>query len=570
LPRADGRNWSLAEDCKNAPAVVVIFLGIECPVSNKYLPTLTALHRRYSPKGVVFVAVNSNQQDDAPSVARHARKYAIPFPVVKDNGSTVADRFLADRVPEAFLLDGNRTVRYRGRIDDQFGRGVERSRPTSNELRDAIDSVLAGTTVAHPVTDVAGCPISRPTKSKTTAATNGERITYTKHVARIIQRNCQYCHRPGESAPFKLMTYKDAAAWADAIREVVVERRMPPWFADPAHGRFANDRRLSDADFSSLLTWIDQGCVEGDAAHLPPPRKYVEGWGIGTPDEIITMNKEFHVPAQAPKGGVPYKYVLAGKPFAQDRWVQAAELRPGNRSVLHHVIAYALRPGKIRLQEDNQLDDQLGQKLFNGLMEDGVAEAVGSFVPGDQVTQYPAGLARRIPKGSQLVFELHYTPNGQECTDRSSLGLIYSKAPPRHEVSDDLAINWQFAIPPGAARHRVVASSRRFDRDIVLLSMTPHMHLRGRSFEYRLVQPDGKEEVLLSVPTYDFNWQLTYILAQPRRLPKGASIKCTAFYDNSAANLNNPVPSKLVTWGDQSWDEMMIGYFECYNAAPGH
>ena len=428
---ASGTKWSLIENARDARAVVVVFLGTECPVSNAYVPILAALHRLYSPKGVVFVGINSNQQDDATAVAKHAKEYALPFPVLKDGGATVADRLRAERVPEAFVLDGNRTVRYRGRIDDQFGKGIKRPQAGHNELRDAIDAVLSAKTVAHAVTEVAGCPISRSTAGKRVSL-KGEPVFYAKHVARIIQRHCQECHRPGEAAPFQLMNYRDAVAWAEAIREVVTERRMPPWFADPAHGKFVNDRRLSDGDLATLVKWVDLGCAEGDPADLPPPRKFVQGWGIGKPDEIITMNMEFHVPAQAPPGGIAYKYVLVGKPFTEDKWVQAAEVRPGNRAVLHHVIAYVVKPGKVPLPKGNQLDDDVGRRLFNNPADDDPdsPDAVASFVPGDQVTQYPAGLARRITKGSQLIFEVHYTPNGKEGTDRSSVGLVYAKRRP--------------------------------------------------------------------------------------------------------------------------------------------
>ncbi len=257
------RNGRWSTNGRNARAVVVVFLGTECPVSNAYVPILAALHRLYSPKGVVFVGINSNQQDDATAVAKHSKEYALPFPVLKDDGATVADRFRAERVPEAFVLDGNRTVRYRGRIDDQFGKGIKRPKAGHNDLRDAVDAVLSGKTVARAVTEVAGCPISRSTAGKRVSL-KGEPVFYTKHVARVIQRHCQECHRPGEAAPFQLMNYGDAVAWAEAMREAVTERRMPPWFADPAHGKFANDRRLSDADLATLVKWVDQGCAEGD------------------------------------------------------------------------------------------------------------------------------------------------------------------------------------------------------------------------------------------------------------------------------------------------------------------
>jgi thiol-disulfide isomerase/thioredoxin len=564
---AGGPVWSLVQETRDAKAVVVLFLGTECPVNNAYAPVLASLHETYGPKGVVFVAVNSNQQDDAAAVAKHAREFAIPFPVLKDAGATIADRFHAERTPEAFVLDGSMTVRYRGRIDDQFGIGVKRPKASRQDLVEAINDVLAGKTVAQPSTGAVGCPISRPARPK--APTGGSSVTYCKEIAPLIQKHCQGCHRPGEIGPFPLMTFADAAAWSEAIREAATDGRMPPWHADPAHGKFANDRRLSDSERANLLAWIDQGCAEGRAADLPAPREYVTGWGIGKPDEVITMNKEVEVPARAPRGGLAYKYILAGKPFTEDRWVRAAEVRPGNRAVVHHINVYVLRPGRKALPDGDELSEKLGKQLFEDPSADKMKDIpeLVSYTPGDQLFELPPGMAKFIPKGSRLVFELHYVPNGKPLTDRSSIGLTYAKEPPRHEVFGGLAVNWMFLIPPNAADHKVTATFR-IDQDCVLLSMSPHMHLRGKSFDFRLLLPDGKQETLLMVPKYDFGWQTNYILAEPRRVPKGSRLICTAHFDNSPANPNNPNPRALVTWGDQTWDEMMLGYFDYYLADP--
>jgi peroxiredoxin len=565
LPRAGGGDWSLVKETTDAKAVVVLFLGTECPVNNAYAPVLAAMHAAYKPKGVVFVAVNSNQQDEMAAVARHAKEFGLPFPVLKDEEAAVADKFHAERTPEAFVLDGSLTVRYRGRIDDQYQQGVKRAKPTRQDLIEAINEVLAGKEVTQPVTKVAGCPISRPSRTKAVAA--GPAVTYCKDVAPILQKSCQGCHRPGEIGPFPLMTYADAAAWAGAIGEAVSDGRMPPWHADPAHGKFANDRRLSDTEKSTLLAWVNQGCPEGRSSDLPPAREFVAGWDIGKPDEVIATNKEVEVPARAPRGGLPYKYVLAGKPFAEDRWVRAAEVRPGNRSVVHHINVYILRPGHKALPPGDELDERLGKKLFEDPSADKMKDIpeLVSYTPGDQFFELPTGMAKRIPKGSRLVFEMHYVPNGKPWTDRSSIGLVYAKEPPKHEVFGGIAVNWLFLIPPGATDHKVSATFK-FEEESVLLSMTPHMHLRGKSFEFCLVTPDGKREVLLSVPKYDFGWQENYLLAEPRRVPKGSRMECTAVYDNSAANPNNPNPKALVIWGDQSWDEMMLGYFDYYVA----
>ena len=566
---SDGGPWSLSKETQNAKAVVILFLGTECPVSNAYVPTLAALHQKYAPRGVVFVGVNSNHQDDGPAIARHAREFAIPFAVLQDADLAVADRLQARRVPEAFVLDGSLTVRYRGRIDDQIGKDVRRSRATRNDLAEALAEVLAGQPVSRPVTEVVGCPITRPAKARPAAA-GSERVTYCRQVARILQANCQMCHQPGEAGPFPLLTYHDAADWAEAIGEAVRERRMPPWHADPAHGTFANDRRLCDADRAALQAWLDQGCPEGDPADLPAPRRYTPGWCIGQPDEVIAMNQEVAVPAQAPRGGLPYKYVLAGKPFAQERWVCAAEVRPGDRNLVHHINVYVLRPGKKAVPPGDELNERLGKRLF----EDPSAESLkatpelASYAPGDFLFELPPGMAKRIPRGSQLVFELHYVPNGKASGDHTRIGLKYLDGPPEHEVMNGIAVCWSFLIPPGAANHRVTATTT-FDRNSVLLSLSPHMHLRGKSFEYTLVRPDGTREVLLSVPKYDFNWQSTYVLARPIPVPARSKLECTAVYDNSSANLNNPNPWAFVHWGDQSWDEMMLGYFEYYHAKGG-
>jgi thiol-disulfide isomerase/thioredoxin len=563
---ATGRRWSLAQETQNARAVVVVFLGTQCPVNNSYVPTLIALYREYSPKGVVFLGVNSNQLEDVAAVAKHANEFGIPFPVLKDDGAAIADRFRAERVPEAFVLDGSLAVRYRGRIDDQYGKGVKRAKANRHDLAEAVGEVLAGKEVTRPIAEVVGCPISRPAKPKASAA-GAPAITYCNQVARILQTHCQTCHRPGEVGPFQLMTYRDAEAWAGAIREAVNERRMPPWHADPAHGQFANDRRLSDADVRALLAWIDAGCPEGDATDLPPPRRYTPGWSVGQPDEIISLNKEITVPAQAPRGGMAYKYVLAGQPFTEERWVRAAEVRPGNRSVVHHINVYILRPGGRKLPSEDELDESLGKALFERPSADDLRDIpeLASYTPGDEFFELRAGMAKRIPKGSRLVFELHYVPNGREWKDRSSIGLFYTKEPPRHEVFGGLAVNWLFLIPPNASDHRVTATAR-FDQDSVILSLSPHMHLRGKRFDFCLVLPDGKRETLLSVPNYDFSWQTNYILAEPRRVPKGSKLQCTAHYDNSSANPNNPNPKAFVIWGDQTWDEMMLGYFDYYHA----
>jgi peroxiredoxin len=539
-----GKDWSLAA-VKDRKAVVVLFLGTECPINNAYLPRLAELSRQYEAKAVQFVAINANRQDSPDAVAEHARKNGLPFPVLKDGGNVVADRFGAERTPEAFVLDAERVVRYRGRIDDQFGVGYRRPRPTRNDLAEGLDEVVAGKPVTRPQTPVAGCYIARVARPKA-----GATVTYSHDVAPILRKNCQDCHRPGQIGPMALLSYEDAAAWSETIGDVIRERRMPPWLADPRHGHFANDRSLAEADRETLLAWVRQGCPEGDRKDLPPPPEFASDWAIGKPDAVFTMPREFKVPGQAPRGGVPYQKFVVQTDFKDDMWVQAAEARPGNRAVVHHILVYVINPSRGR----QRTPDGIGEGMLV------------AYAPGDMPLRLEPGRAKKIPRGSVLVFQMHYTPNGTEQTDRSSVGLVFAKEAPKVEVRTRAIAHQFFAIPAGEKDHEVRSSSV-FRDDALLLEFFPHMHLRGKSFEYRAVYPDGKSEVLLSVPRWDFGWQTTYRLAEPLRLPAGSRIECTAHFDNSPDNANNPDPSKVVTWGDQTWEEMMIGFVD-YSVTP--
>jgi peroxiredoxin/mono/diheme cytochrome c family protein len=520
---------------KDKKAVVVVFAGTECPINNQYMARLSELHKVYADRGVQFLMINSNRQDTAERVAEHAKQYAIPFPVLKDEGNRVADLFGAQRTPEAFVLDASGKIRYQGRIDDQYGNLYKRPAPTRRDLVIALDEVLEGKTVTQPTTTVAGCIISRTPKGKTDGP-----VTYSKQIAHILQNNCQECHRPGQIGPMALLTYDDASAWAETIREVIQEGRMPPWFADPHYGKFSNDRRLSKEDREALLTWIDQGCPKGDDSDLPPPREFVPGWTIGKPDAVFSMEEEFEVPATAPRTGVPYKYFSVETNFKEDKWVERAQAIEGNRAVVHHIVVFVVGPGQ----------------KFNPEKEGRVL--VGT-APGDMPLLLQPGLAKKVPAGARLVFQMHYTPNGTAQKDRSSVGMIFAKEPPQRQVYSLPVLNPRFAIPAGEENYKV-ESEWTFREDAQILGFMPHMHLRGKDFRYEVICPDGKTETLLSVPHYNFNWQSTYRLAEPKAVPKGSKIHCIAHYDNSAKNPNNPDPTRAVIWGDQTWEEMMIGW----------
>jgi peroxiredoxin/mono/diheme cytochrome c family protein len=527
-------------DFKAKKAIVVIFIGTECPINNAFMPRLAALHKEYADKGVQFLAINANSQDTPARIAAHAKEHGIPFPVLKDTGNVVADQFGAKRTPEAFVLSPEGKVLYQGRIDDQFGVNFKRAAPTRRDLAEALDEVLAGKSVSKPTTEVAGCLIARAVTPKAEGT-----ITYARHVAPILQKNCQECHRPGQVGPMALLTYDDARAWSDTIKEVITEGRMPPWHADPRFGHFSNDRSLSKADRATLLGWIEQGCPQGNPKDAPPPREFAQGWVIGKPDVVFTMQEAFTVPAKV-EGGIRYQHFIVPTKFTEDMWVQAAEAKPGNRAVVHHIIVFVMPPGmrRERLHEDS---------IGNGFL-------VG-YAPGDMPAVFPAGTAKKIPKGAMLVFQMHYTPNGVEQDDRSSVGLIFTKEPPQREARTRSIDQRRFLIPPGDSNYEV-KSATTFTKDAELLSLMPHMHLRGKDFEYQVVYPDGKRETLLRVPRYDFNWQSNYRLEKPLPLPAGTRIECTAHFDNSKDNPNNPDPKAAVRWGEQTWEEMMIGFVD--------
>lgn len=522
------------KDLAESQLVVAAFVGCECPLAKLYAPRLAKLAEEFGPRGVAFLAIDANSQDSLAEIAAYAQAHKITFPVLKDAGNAVADQMGAVRTPEVFVLDRERTIRYWGRIDDQYVVGRQRPAPTREDLRLALEELLAGKAPSVAETAAIGCHIGRVPKQTPTGD-----VTYSNQIARLLQKRCVECHRAGEIAPFPLTSYEEVVGWGETIREVVQEGRMPPWFANPDYGHFANDARLSDEEKQLVYDWLDNGSPEGNPADLPAPAQFTVGWQIPEPDEVFYIKDEpYDVPAE---GVVAYQYFKVDPGFKEDRWIKAAEARPDNRGVVHHIVAFFVPPGA---------------KLGGGQRG-----AMIGYAPGMPPSRFPEGTAMLVPAGSQLIFQLHYTPNGSPQQDRSSVGLVYADpSEVKQRVGGGNAPNRFFEIPPGDDNYEVV-SQHRFDKDVLLLNLTPHMHLRGKSFRYEAEYPDGKREILLDIPHYDFNWQLRYQLAVPKVLPKGTTLHCTAHYDNSANNLANPDPTKPVRWGDQTWEEMMIGYF---------
>lgn len=381
--------------------------------------------------------------------------------------------------------------------------------------------------------------------------------TFHKDIQPILQRSCQECHRPGEAGPMSLLTYDQVRPWAKAIKQTVALKKMPPWFAEPGIGKFHNERKLTDSEIATFASWADAGGPSGNVNEAPKAKQWIEGWNIGTPDLVIDMPQAVEVPAA---GTVEYTYMIIPTGFTEDRWIERAEVRPGNRAVTHHVIAFLRSPGSKWFADHERGVPFIPKKGGNG-EGGGAAELLVGYAPGLPAAILEPGQARLVKAGSDIILQLHYTANGKVATDLSKVGLVFAKEPPKQRVMTINAMNTRFAIPPQAENHPV-ESQLTLHAETQLVSMMPHMHLRGKDFEYRAVYPTGEKETLLRVPKYDFNWQLYYYVDGVKTLPKGTRIECTAHYDNSANNPANPDPKAEVKWGDQSWEEMMIGWFD--------
>ena len=396
--------------------------------------------------------------------------------------------------------------------------------------------------------------------------------TFSKDVAPILQKHCQECHRPGEIGPMPLLSYAEARPWAKSIKEAVVSRRMPPWHADSHVGKFSNDRSLTQAEINTLVGWVDGGVPQGNAQDAPPAREFTDGWQIGKPDLVLDTGVDFQVPAQ---GTIEYTHFVVPTGFTEDKWIKEIEVRPGNKAVVHHVVLYA-RPKGSQFMADakpgvpyvpanagrapQQRPPQSDRANLYGI-NGGAYEMAAVYVPGGIAYHTLPGQARLIPAGADLIFEIHYTANGKDGVDRSKVGMIFAKEPPKERVVNAFLMNQTLRIPPGEGNHRVDGKVT-LQQDTALQSLFPHMHLRGKAFEYTATFPNGETRTLLKVPQYNFNWQLTYYLDQPLALPAGTQLTATAYYDNSANNKYNPDPAKEVYWGDQSWEEMLAGFVD--------
>lgn len=511
-------------------AFVLVFTNTSCPLAQKYLPTLTALEKEYRTKGVQFASLNAAEDDTVIAVATQSVKYDVEFPMLKDFGGRCAKALGATRTPEAVVLDADHKLVYRGRIDDQYRLGGTRKEPLARELKDAIEAVLAGKKVETPETEVDGCPITfakpRPAKE----------VTFAEHVAPILKARCWECHKAGGSAPFALVTHKQAAARADAILETITDQRMPPWFAAHEFGPFVNRRGMTDDEKATIADWVKAGAPAGDLAKAPAaPPEPKDKWLIGTPD-LVLDSLEIELPAT---GDVPYKYAILPHHFAEDTWVQGVQIVGDNPRVLHHAnLAFAGL--KVGFSEEN---------------------FITGYVPGGEPMNLDSGVGFMIPKGSFLALQIHFVTSGKPEKCKVSVGLRY----PREVIQSRLKVlqlfDTRFAIPPGAPAHKVRAS-KTLDTDVIGVGLFSHMHLRGKDMTFTAHTPDGTRDELLVIANYNFEWQVPYRWEPgKKRIPKGTRLECVARFDNSAFNPYNPNPKATVRNGPQTHHEMMYGFF---------
>ncbi len=375
--------------------------------------------------------------------------------------------------------------------------------------------------------------------------------TFYKDVVPILQNKCQSCHRLGEGAPMPLVTYEQSRPWAKKIAAAVEMRMMPPWFADPRYGRFANDPSLSEEQIATIAAWAKAGGPAGDARDAPTPRAWSEGWSIPQPDLVVKMAKPVLVPA---RGEVEYTYEIVPTHFTEDKWVQMAEVRPSSAAHVHHAVVYIRPPDSAWLRHAPVGEPFTASTLTDAEERRQAHETTSDlllvYAPGSAPDRWADGMAKFVPAGSDLVFQMHYTTNGEAASDETSVGLVFAKSPPKQRVITLQLNNHALLIPPGAEDFRVEVQGT-LPNDATLLSLFPHMHLRGKRFEYDIVHEDGSVETLLRV-NYHFHWQLSYRLAEPRVLKAGTKLRAVAWYDNSKNNPHNPDPEKMVTWGDQT------------------
>jgi peroxiredoxin len=560
LPSAEGGQVSVAS-LRGSQATVFVFLSCECPISNGYVPTLNELATKFSPQGVAFVGLNPNVGQSLKEIDTHRREYRISFPVLKDAGAGVAERFGVKTCPEVCVLDAAGRVRYAGRIDDRYARrGGAASEVRQASLAIALEQLLAGKEIAEPRTTAIGCAISA--QQPTPAWASASDVTYSDQIARILNRHCVTCHRPGGIGPFALTTFNDARNWADDVRRFTADGTMPPWRPVAGWGEFTNRRGMTSDEISAIDRWVSAGCPEGDRAKLPEPLVFRDDWRLGKPDLILEPSEEYTLAAD---GRDEFRCFVFPTNYDRDQFVVAVEVLPGNARVVHHVINFVDTSG--RAAELDARDPAPGYATNAGAPGFFPRGGLGGWAPGNTNDPLPEGMAKVLPKGAHIVMQVHYHKTGKPETDRTRLGIHFARKPITRAVRAMPVMPpggplSGMLIPAGATNHEVNCSAV-ISEDLLALQVTPHMHLLGKDMQVTATLPDGRVERLVWVKNWDFNWQESYRFVRPTPLPKGTRIDVVAHFDNSTSNRSNPraVPQP-VGWGEQTTDEMCIAFIE--------
>ncbi len=518
-------------------AIVLMVHGNGCPIVRQALPALDTLRRRFESQGVTFLLLDSNLQDDRKAVLAEAAEFGITLPILLDETQLIGEALGVTRTAEVFLIDPKTwKLLYRGPIDDRLSYGAQKPTASKLYLEDALAAALDGKSVAVTQAEPVGCIVDFPERDR---KAEHARISYAEQIAPILRAQCTECHRPGGIGPWAMTGYKPIRGFAPMIREVLRTKRMPPWYADPHYGSFVGDRSLTVEQVRTVVHWIEAGAPRGDG---PDPLESLAApsseWSLGEPDMVVEI-PAFDVPAT---GVVDYMYPQVPNPFNRDVWVRAIDIIPGDRTVVHHVLAGVADPEAPR-----------GRVFVEQLA------AFGGYSPGRNAVPFPADTGVLLRANARLNFQMHYTPNGKAKRDVTRVAYYLHKDPPKHEIRLQFLMTSSLRIPPFAKAH-TESVTHLFDRDVMLHSLMPHAHLRGRAAKFVARFPDGREEVLLSVPKYDFSWQTAYLFEEPRLLPAGTRIVFEMTWDNSAQNPANPDPSRTVPWGDQTWDEMNAGW----------
>lgn len=533
----DGRPGRIGElGAKRAQ--VIALTDTACPLAQKYAPTLKRAAERCREEGIDFVLLNTIEGEKPEDMKAWMSKHEIEATYVHDPSGDLARALGAQTTTDVFVIDRDARRVYRGAVDDRFGLGYTLDAPRERYLEEALVAHLSEKAVAVPATWAPGCVLDLEVAQRSTE------LTWNGRIEPLVERRCATCHFDGGVGPFPLTTRDEVAKRKGMVAYMIEEHLMPPWTATDEGGPWRNDHSLSDEERDDLLSWIDADLPVGEPNGEGEARQSVvePEWKIGEPDVVIQIPEALSVPAE---GVVEYIELVVPTHFTEDRWVRSVEIRPTAPQVVHHVLVHILGSQDMR-QGENRLPGFLA-----------------AYVPGNSEHALPPGFAKKLPAGARLFFQLHYTPNGAEALDQTRLGLVFAEEEPEHEVRSVGIANRKFAIPPGSESHPVSASMK-LPADVGVLALMPHMHLRGRAFLFEHELPDGTIEPLLEVPRFDFNWQFSYRYEQPLVMPRGSKVMVTGWFDNSAENPANPDPTDTVHWGDQTFEEMMIGYVEYY------